>query len=312
MSDANSYQSTSTVDALSAMATISVATLEERVNNHIRFFWAVFAVGCLWMSALSLALYHLNDTANQIKTAQTGLENTVTKQNVIAYSLLPPDDFKGTLPDLSSAITAARQKNIKVSTQVIGDLQGKLDASVDAPGYWPAVAEFISYRSVNNTAWVAPGNLPRCTDSPPSHATVKEILHQGNPTVISLSPGVYKNCRFDLDSPQEDEILNSFLLGSTPIISFKHCVIGYRGGAINILIALDEHDAPIGFPGTDMKGTGHAIINNTLEFDDCLFDIAFQNAPPRQGQKLTQFLLANQGPVIKLPLSIQSQTPSGL
>jgi hypothetical protein len=294
------------------MASITVATLEERVNNHIRFFWTVVAAGFLWMSGLSLAIYHLNDTANQIRTAQVGLENTVAKQNIIAYSLLPSDNFKAILTDISSVISTAKQKNIKVSPQVIEDLQGKLNASIDAPGYWPAVAEFISYRSVNNTSWVAPGDLPRCTDSPPTHATVKEILHQGNPTVLSLNPGVYENCRFDLDSPQEDELLNSFLVGSTPMITFKHCVIGYRGGVINILIALDEQDAPISFPGTDMKGVGHTIVNNTLEFDDCLFDIAFQDVPPRQGQKLTQFLLANQGPIIKLPLSIQPQTPAGL
>ena len=57
------------------MAVPTIATLTERVDNHIKFFWRVVGAGFLWLATLSLLLYHINDTANRIVADQTGLKN---------------------------------------------------------------------------------------------------------------------------------------------------------------------------------------------------------------------------------------------
>jgi hypothetical protein len=49
---------------------VTVAVLEERVNNHIKLFWKVIAGGGLWLAAISGALYHINGTMNRVAIAQ--------------------------------------------------------------------------------------------------------------------------------------------------------------------------------------------------------------------------------------------------
>jgi hypothetical protein len=288
------------------MATITVATLEERVNNYIKFFWTVVAFGFLWLTGLTMFMLHINDTLSGISHAQIAAENRFTQQAIVNYSALPPDEFKAVLPDLSSAIATAKRRDIKVPSKVIGDLQTKLIASAGAPSFWPTAAEFISYRSFNGAAAIASGNLPNCTDSSPALGTVKEVY---SPTQMSINPGTYENCRFTLDSAEDNARMNMFLTTVTPLIAFRHCLIVYRGGTINLILALKEYNAAYQvFTNPPASGTVNVSVDHTLEFHDCLFDITLQAAPPQPGQELTRFLLAESGGDIVLPLSASTHS----
>jgi hypothetical protein len=66
---------------------ITVATLEERVNNHIKFFWIAFSCGFAWLTALSWLIYNINATGNRIEKAQVSLEHSLTEQKIVSYSV---------------------------------------------------------------------------------------------------------------------------------------------------------------------------------------------------------------------------------
>jgi hypothetical protein len=249
------------------------------------------------------------DRLDNIEKTLNQITQDSTKQSLLTHAALPVADFKATLSDLRSTLAKAKQQNVKVSPKVIGDLQEKLIASTDAPTFWPAAAEFIAYRSLATTSWSAPKNLPICTDRPPTRTTLTVL----SPTQIQVNPGVYENCRFSLDSPQEDEQLNRYLTmpaeGKSLTIMFKHCLIVYHGGQINLVTALNERNVPylVGPPEHPFaKGTVNVAVTNAIEFRDCLFDIELQNAPPEPGQQITRLLLASTGTDVKLPLGKHS------
>ncbi|MGB8782378.1 MAG: hypothetical protein WCD02_04625, partial [Terriglobales bacterium] len=227
------------------------------------------------------------------------------KQTLVGHAALLLPEFKETLPELGSAIASAKQQNVKVSPKVIGDLQDKLTASVNAPDFWPVAAEFISYRSFNNTSWSAPPNLPTCTDSEPSESTVSIL----SPTQATINPGVYENCRFTVDSPQEDARLNEIIQKRMAVVIFRHCVIVYRGGPINLVLAFNKYNVPWSAEpekGRAMGGTVNISVRDAVQFRDCLFDFVLHNEPPKAGQELTQLLLVNSSNEIRVPLSMLS------
>ncbi len=254
------------------------------------------------------AVVHLEIAMAGMRNNVAGVQGELARQTVTADAALPASEFKAALPELGPAIAATRRQKLKVSPKVVSDLQQHLTAT-DAdktPSFWPTVAEFISFKSFNSASWAAPANLRACTDSAPTPATVKEVQ---SPRQMTINPGVYENCRFTLDSPQEDERLNSFLTHSTPQIAFKHCVIVYRGGTINLIISLDERNASYTVGSSEHPmgtGTVNVSVANTLEFRDCLFDLVLHNAPPQPGRQLTQLLLAATDTTITVPIATHS------
>jgi hypothetical protein len=257
---------------------ITVAALEERVNNHIKFFWVVVAAGFAWMGAITLLLIHVNGTASSLARTQTRVEIGLIRQNIQDYAALPANEFKGTLPDLSSAIAAAKQKNVKVSPKVIGDLQEKLIESTGSPNFWPAAAEFISYRSALTHEDIANfrKTMPRCLDLQPHPATTAEAISPGEQTV-KINPAYYEDCQLQLDSPREDEMI-SFWAQRAPALTFRHCLVIYQGGAVRLELG-----------------------NWPLTFENCLWDLVVSEKPPASGQKVTETLLTSNPDSFKFP-----------
>jgi hypothetical protein len=170
-----------------------------------------------------------------------------------------------------------------VPPEVIEGLRSKLLASDSAgPDFWPTVAEFISYRSLvqspipiahaparpsGQEAYAVIATIPNCIDSLPKPGTIKEVL---SPHEATQNRGLYENCRFQLDSATQDQTLNAILKTSTPLLTFKNCLIEYHGGEINLILAWDT--APFTMtvvgrgPGdpskilhTTLSGPGHSI-----------------------------------------------------
>jgi hypothetical protein len=56
--------------ATAAELTTIVATLDERVKNHIRFFWTAVAFGFLWLAALTGLVIHTSQSVDRVAKAQ--------------------------------------------------------------------------------------------------------------------------------------------------------------------------------------------------------------------------------------------------
>lgn len=248
-----------------------------------------------------------------------GIEKRLTTSELRSQASLPQAAFDKALPDVRSAVTAARKGNIKTSPMLIEDLRSKLLATGStAPEFWPTVAEFISYRSfvLSTTATRPPAKrpwgyyaysvatLPNCTDSLPKPMTVKEVL---SPHEAVPSRGLYENCRFVLDSATQDQTVNAILRENTPLLTFKNCLIEYYGGEISLILAWDKEPFTLTIGGSGSEGPPK-IIHTTLsgpaiQLENCLFKFEFQNPPPPNGQRLATTLLAENTTSVSLPVS---------
>jgi hypothetical protein len=226
------------------------------------------------------------------------IEKTLAPVALQNHASLPQSQFETVLPDLKSAITAARERKVKVSPKVLDDLQSKLlTSSANAPAFWPTVAEFIDYRSFNQSSWASQANLPSCTSSLPKSGTVANVE---TPTKMSVNRAIYENCRFTLDSAEDDRILNTILNTVSPLITFKHCLILYRGGVVDLILTWQNHKGELSINGKP-RGTIVSVSGNAIEFEDCLFDFTFQNAPSPVGQEIAETLLSQNASTLKIP-----------
>ncbi len=249
-----------------------------------------------------------------VEQTLVGIQYDLSRQSLINHASLPLQDFKANLPDLSSAIAAAQQQHVRVSSKVTEDLGKKLAASTDAPHFWPTAAEFISYRSQVATAdfqnLIRP-DLPNCTDHAPTPmklivsdeeakygkagdvANVPDLLNETDKNKTHLVPAVYKDCRFTLDSPEETSRIPNLGEHRSYILTFRHCQIVYRGGPITLLTPNPEPTAITG--KSRERSDVYIITGQTVHFENCLFLFAINSTPPVEGQSLTVQLLAQRG-----------------
>jgi hypothetical protein len=291
-----------------------VDVIEERLNNHITYFRFALAGILAALSFLAVELYHLNGRLGELNS----LNAKVTKVELQSQASLPQPAFDKALPDIRSAVAAARKDSISVPPTVIDGLRSKLLASnSQAPDFWATLSEFVSYRSTLNyhstvmadfpltgKFYAFTNQVPNCMDSPPKPMRVKEVL---NPQQITNNPGLYENCRFVLDSPTQDQALNAILKGNTPFITFKNCLIEYHGGEISLILAWDK--APFAMtlvgrgPEDPTRVMQTTISGPAIQFENCLFSFMFQNPPPPKGQLLSTTLLAGNTNSMSLPVS---------
>lgn len=252
---------------------------------------------------------HTEDKLATIEGEVKAIRRDLATQSLINHAFLPLPDFKATLPEVGFAIAAAKQQEVKVAPKVINNLQQKLIASGERdPGFWPTTAQFISYRS-SLTAPALKPNLPDCTDRDPSLPKVTDVERQ-NPPKFTFNIPIYEGCRLTLDSQKDNERINWLLVHKLPFIAFKRCLIVYRGGAVNLIVAFDKKHFVVHI-GDNPKGPTmfSTFSGHTLSFADCIFDFSFDSAPPIEGQRVAESLLVQTGPSLNLylkPPSTQS------
>jgi hypothetical protein len=241
---------------------------------------------------------------NQLKDIRRDLST----QSLINHAALPLSGFKADLPSLRSALASAKQQNIKASPTVMDDLGKKLAASVAAPQFWPAAADFINYRSqisILDYQQLMRPDLPNCVDKPPEPMKMTmdaetEMASRfdlaANSKGTHFTPALYENCRFTLDAPAEQSGIPEFEHRSSFVLTFRRCQIVYHGGPITLLT---PHPRP-----TPMNGYGPTrsdvfmIVGQTIKFENCLFAFSITAAPVTDGQNLTQQLLSQNGSAI--------------
>ena len=93
-----------------------------------------------------------------------------------------------------------------------------------------------------------------------------------------------------LDSTTDMAKINWLILHEAPFLTFRHCLIVYRGGPLNLIVELKS------FPMMVQVGkrppTVQTFSGRTLRFENCRFDFAFSSPPPQEGQHFTSQLLA--------------------
>jgi hypothetical protein len=256
------------------------------------------------LSSVKTKLTEMSDKLTSIDTTlhtlQPFIEDLIKRQMDRAGSL-PLSQFRANLPAITHLISAARQQGVTVDPRLIGQVQQKLlTVQPRVLEFWPVSAELLSYRSFNvapqTTQQLAATNLANCTDSLPKPMRITEVI---DPHTIKFSRGLYENCRVTLDSAQDNERINLALLGTTPLITFKHCLVIYRGGAVNVVLAWNERPSEIHIEGHAPMSL--SLSGNALEFENCLFVFSVQGVPPPTGQQLTESLLAQNTATLRLP-----------
>ena len=208
------------------------------------------------------------------------------------------EDFK----HANSLLQLATAENIHLNSKLMVSY-GKQIASISeepaaSDAVWPAAAELINYRSQSASPdWssLTQSNLPNCTD----HDPVPAIVTSNTEHEIRVRNPYYENCRFTLDSPTDDAKVNSFLQNISLFLHFRHCLIIYKGGNINLLVAIRNRTSIMQLINPD--GSRRAISTPfeysgpTLSFENCVFRWETGSPPPPEGKRLTKILLAADG-----------------
>jgi len=249
-----------------------------------------------------------------IEKTLTGIQSDLSKQSLINHAALPLPEFKATLPDLRSAIAAATREKVKVTPRVVEDLQAKLTASANAPSFWPAAADFISYRSQivsHDVQSLMAVDLPNCTDRAPApmelivsdeeakHGkagdtiNLPDLLNETDKNKTHMVSALYKDCRFTLDSPEETARIPNLGEQRSYILTFRHCQIVYRGGPVTLLTS---HPKPTAITGKSHERSDvYMFVGQIVHFENCLFVFAINSTPPADGQLLTEQILTQNG-----------------
>jgi len=246
-------------------------------------------------------------TGSKLETIEIDLKEihaSLDRQSLTTHAALGLEDFKATLPDLNSVVASARKQKLNLSAKVIDDLSSKLGqtakADANAPALWPTIATFISYRSIVFSQNVGT-DLPNCTDHDPTpmHVIDEPRKTKGNKFQFHLTTSEYSNCKLTLDSPKDDARINFLVTHSAPFLTFKNCLIIYRGGPIGLIVGLKNvsYNAQIG-----IHPIRPALSGNTLHFENCVLDFSFDSVPPIEGQRVTQLLLSQSPTSADLPV----------
>jgi hypothetical protein len=243
---------------------------------------------------------------NNIEASLLEIRGKLTAASIQTQIALPQSAFQNGLSALKSNLAEARSLNVKVPIPLLEDLEAKLQNSdQNAPEFWPTASEFISYRSVvlspsMNLSKLTLEGFSDCVSNPPTEAKIFKVLPEnGLQQTVQTNEPTYENCRITLDSPRDEKALNTYMLTTFPFIAFKHCLVVYNGGAVNIIFYIPMEG------GTEiMTNSGLVTLTPTkltgasLEFFDCLFEFSIPKVPPKTGLKMTESLLAqNNNPV---------------
>jgi hypothetical protein len=217
---------------------------------------------------------------------------------------LSKEEFQATLPELKSSVEIARQEGVKLPSQVMLNLQRRFaEASQSAAAFWPAVSEFISYRSFNvssaGTRELASTRLPNCRDIPLPPQKITKVIDQQH---LEGSQPAWENCRVTLDSPDDAKRINTVLLTQLVRVVFKHCLVTYNGGPIGLIFYVpDSAGTTFMTESGPVVRTSLRISGQAVQFYDCLFEFSATIVPPLSGRKMTAALLTQDATSVRLP-----------
>ena len=250
-----------------------LATLKEKVDNNIKFFWGVVAFGFVWLGAVSLELWTIHG-----QLADGGNTKLITELKTPKS----PEQLRANLSMVSAEIQTARANGTKPDAKKVQALSSALSQVVQRnpslPEAWQTAFQIVSYRSEPIETRIS-GDLPNCLSDPHALDQFRNTLREygGNPEAFST--GFFyvraKDCTLDLDANYAYEStpgwqflkeVNEKFPGTGNRFQLKNVIIIYSGGR---LIPLD-----------------------TLECTGCVFKLNTPSAiPPKEGQEIANQLL---------------------
>jgi len=188
--------------ANAAELTTQHATLKERVTNHIKFFWAVFAFFAAWLAAISAALFTMNGTLNSIKANQQELHSSITtieastnpRKALEDIAKAPPLVFAKLLPAVRK-LSQQPPSEIRPGEPQLQQIAYKLRTGYKSEAdYWPTVFQFINFASSSVASEVPPSSpTPNLVISQSYGIAPGTISHQ----LVLLDGGYIHSGRFE-------------------------------------------------------------------------------------------------------------------
>jgi hypothetical protein len=230
-------------------------------------------------------LSQVKENIGTLQKDYSTLRDEITTLKIQVLAVQPIAQFRSHLPELRPSLAQATSQQSKIPPAIMSDLQSKLQTvGTDAPGYWPVVADFITYRSIAGSSWTIK-NLPNCRDTKPKDASLNM---NGLTSPLGVSLLEYDDCRFTFDSSVDGAWLNPLIVEGK-VLFFARCVVEYHGGPLEIRLDLTQNRVVDSFH----KGA-HAMtmsVDRTITFTDCIFQLSVDQSPSEQAKQLTAFLL---------------------
>jgi hypothetical protein len=206
-----------------------VGVLEEKVKNHITFFWtAVGALG-LWLGWVSVILYQTHSSVGSLAQNQANTPAQIVAE-ILKKQMDSPQDAQESLATASMILRSSPIKSKKPSLDALKPIADELSRAADRypklPEVWQATGEFINYKSVSLVSSAAQ-------------------IAEKKPCGFGAGPYItYRNCEISLEKVAQTMGGNSTNGGPTPYL-FINCVVDYSGGAIP--------DGPMTFVGSEFR-----------------------------------------------------------
>ncbi len=207
-----------------------MASLEERVANHIKFFWVVVGFGFVWLSAITVLLVQTKGSVARVGQAQA-----YAPAKTVAKLLSEPTTSTTELVANLNAASAILQTSKPIPTgpprgrwqyafsetpsvlkAVSSQLTNAQDKHPDLPQVWQTTSTFINYKS---------DSLLPDSSRVILLAKVGCTLGIGNITFTVRM----QNCEVELDDLVETRLPD----GSYPNYLLINCVVRYKGGTIH-------------------------------------------------------------------------------
>ncbi len=255
-----------------------VDILEERINNHIRFFWALMTVGFGWLAFNSVQLMGIKETVGKLIPEKTITENL---SSAISTS---PDKAKKPLIQVVSSIHQFQAAKVSLPDKTIEEATEELNklsnVHQDLPETWSAIGAFITYRSQIIRGWEET-NLPLCDNQ--FHGATASTEKGSN--VVTHGPVEVHDCKIILDSPGFTANLSVDL--ELADVIFTHCAVFYNGGPIIFVPVKVARDTPPKFVGQ-------------MIFKECLFVVSLPGVPDSHGMEFARALLSSHSGTVEL------------
>jgi len=174
---------------------LKVAKLEERVDNHIKFFWTVVAFGGLWLIAISGGLLKISNDIGKLPTA---LSTQLIKESEKSANAGQIKEASRSIEMAATLMKAARQSEVRPKADYFKNVSDHLKSLRSSPltdqsGHPVAGAEELM--DDIDQAWMALANYRSSLQPVPSIPRIPKLLHQAfQPVLAFLLLGIQRFC----------------------------------------------------------------------------------------------------------------------
>ena len=208
-----------------------LAVLEEKVGNHIKFFWAVAATFLLCLGTLAGLMFQTKSAVNGIATLQANSPAQIAAA-ILSQKTTSRSEVAENLTAVDAVLKTSRTGTKKPTWVALKPLSEKLYSIAqqypDLPQTWQTTSNFINYKFDNVVPVASKINADSSGRS--CSASIRSSGERGEMKIM--------NCQITLEEVASQYYRNT-VGGKTIPITFVNCIVGYSGGAMP--------DAPITF-----------------------------------------------------------------